>query len=385
MTFFSRPDLSNLQFKQLNDSILTLSGQTQIATTSGLTLIGSTGGTPQYIPIVATGATNDFVLTYDGGENVIKLKQSTASGGTGTYPYPESATTTVGGLPTGQDLYNEQVVDILHDILVPTLDPTLTNPSLSSFIINPTTSLYEMGTIITVTGTTGFNAGCIDPQYTALSDCRSNGVSGYTYGDFGVTTYESSPTYTFGPNTINSPSNIISSTIHYSGGTQPKNSSGANYDSPLLAGCTSPATKTISGIYPYYWGTLTCAAAGGVGRPTACCIKDGITDGTLANGTCNKVVSCSTNTISVTFGSTASDYLWFATPVASTTKTCWYVDALNNNLIGGVVDPGGNLFPVPDTVTGVNSFESCWSGESYKIYVSNYQSTAASSMQLKNS
>ena len=381
MTFFSRPDLSNLQFKQLNDSTLTLSGQTQIATTSGLTL---TDGIGNNIIVTASGASDNFdVLTYCNG--IISLLPPTASGGSGIYDCSSPTTCAVGGLPSNTPIYGSGITTILECILVPTLDPTLTNPSLSSFIINPTTSLYEMGTIITVTGTTGFNAGCIDPQYTALSDCRSNGVSGYTYSDFGVTSYDSSPIHTFGPNTINSPSNIISSTIHYSGGTQPKNSSGANYDSPLSAGSTSPATKTIRGIYPYYWGTLTCAAAGGVGRPTACCIKDGITDGTLANGTCNKVVSCSTNTISVTFGSTASDYLWFATPVASTTKTCWYVDALNNNLIGGVVDPGGNLFPVPDTVTGVNSFESCWSGESYKIYVSNYQSTAVSSMQLKNS
>jgi len=380
MTFFARPNLSDEQFKQLSGTVLQLSGQTQIATTSGLTL---TDGIGNNIIVTASGASDNFdVLTYCNG--IISLLPPTASGSTGIYTCASPSTCSVGGLSGGTSISGRTISSILEEILVPTLDPTLTNPSLSSFTILPTTLLYEMGTIISVVGTTVFNAGSINPQYTALSDCRSDGVSGYTYINFGITTYESSPTKTFG-GTINSSSTELSSTICYSGGTQPKDSSGANYDSPLSAGSTSPATKTIRGIYPYYWGTLTCAAAGGVGRPTACCIKDGITDGTLANGTCNKVVSYSTNTISVTFGSTASDYLWFATPVASTTKTCWYVDALNNNLIGGVVDPGGNLFPVPDTVTGVNSFESCWSGESYKIYVSNYQSTAASSMQLKNS
>jgi len=144
MAFFARPNLDDTQFKQLKGSELTLSGQTQIATTTGLTLIGD-GGT--YIPIQATGASNNFVLTYydDGVIPVIKLKESSASGGTTTYPYNESATTTVGGLVAGENLYNEQVVDILHDILVPTLYPTLTNPSISSFTISPSTTLYEVG------------------------------------------------------------------------------------------------------------------------------------------------------------------------------------------------------------------------------------------------
>ena len=358
MTFFSRPDLSNLQFKQLNDSTLTLSGQTQIATTSGLTLIGSTGGTPQYIPIVATGATNDFVLTYDGGENVIKLKQSTASGGTGTYPYPESATTTVGGLPTGQDLYNEQVVDILHDILVPTLYPTLTNPSLSSFTIDPTTSLYEIGTIITVTGTTGFNAGYINPQYTALSDYRSDGVSGYTYINFGITTYESSPTKTFG-GIINSSSTELSSTICYSGGTQPKDSSGANYDSPLSAGSTSPATKTICGVYPWFWGTDAVAPDVSTSGCTQCLIDSYTT----------KCVENSNGSIYVNNFNVSGEYIWFAIPSASIAKTCW--QGANNVSNNGIIP--GSLFPTGcDSVVDSPHIPSCWTTISYSFYVSNY-------------
>ena len=131
---------------------------------------------------------------------------------------------------------------------------------------------------------------------------------------------------------------------------------------------------------------MTCAAAAGVGRPTACCIKDGITGGTLTNGTCTKVVSTSTGTLNVTFGSSASEYLWFATPTGSTSKTCWYVDALNSGCIDGVATPGsGYLFPDPETVTGVDSFESCWNGQSYKIYISNYQSAASANMELRNS
>ena len=396
MAFFARPNLDNTQFKQLKGGEpLTLSGQTQIATTTGLTLIGDAGtgsqGGGMYIPIIATGASNNFVLTYDSSQKAIVLKQSTASGGTTVYPYSGLTTCTVGGLSASTCIFNCEVVDIIQCMVSPTVYPTLTNPSISSFTLSPSTTLYEVGCNVDVCGVTNFNPGVIDPVYppTACS-CRSDGTRCYSYNVFGVPdvcciTNAPSNTYPFTTYTIQSGSNSVSSAVYYCSGTQPYDSSGAAYCSPLSEGATSLCTRTITGIYPYYWGTLTCAAAAGVGRPTACCIKDGITGGTLTNGTCNKVVSTSTGTINVTFGSTSSDYLWFATPVASTTKTCWYETALNNGTIGGSVTPGGNLFPDPDTVTGVDSFEACWSGQSYKIYISNYQSASSTNMELRNS
>ena len=96
------------------------------------------------------------------------------------------------------------------------------------------------------------------------------------------------------------------------------------------------------------------------------------------------MVGTSTGTLNVTFGSTSDDYLWFATPLCGgCDKTCWYVDAFNSGLIGGIVSPGGNLFPDFDTVTGVTT--TCWSDETYQVYVSNYQSCTISNMQLRNS
>ena len=395
MAFFARPNLDDTQFKQLKGSELTLSGQTQIATTTGLTLVGDSSVN---IPIQATGATNNFVLTYDDGGviPVIKLKESSATGATGIYPYNESATTTVGGLVAGENLYNEQVVDILHDILVPTLYPTLTNPSISSFTISPSTTLYEVGYCASgstgISGITVFNPGTINPQYSALSDCRSCGASGYTYSAFSIdyTCLSSLPTntYWFGSNTIGLDSNYIYSCVCYSGGTQPYDSSGNTYSAPLVASATTSCYRVITGVYPWYWGTLSSSgASAGVNRPSVACIKHemtGNTCGGTSGGT--KVVGTSTGTIEVIFGSTSDDYLWFATPTGSTSKTCWYVDALNSGIIGGAVSGGGNLFPVPETVTGVTSVGTgSWTGQSYQVYVSNYQSEALSNMELRNS
>jgi len=77
MSFFSRPDLSDLQFKQLADSELHLSGTTYFIKTDGLQIADGSGNT---IPIVGTGATDGFVLTYYDGS--ITLQASSASGGT---------------------------------------------------------------------------------------------------------------------------------------------------------------------------------------------------------------------------------------------------------------------------------------------------------------
>jgi len=398
MAFFARPNLDNTQFKQLKGGEpLTLSGQTQIATTSGLTLIGDAGTGPaayggMYIPIIATGASNNFVLTYDSSQKAIVLKQSTSSGGTTVYPYSAATTCTVGGLDAGSDIFNDEVVDIIQCMVSPTLFPTLSNPSVSSFTISPTTTLYEIGACPSICGTVCFNPGSINPVYppTLGSGCNSCGTICYVYNAFGapltcVINAPSVPNFPFGNLCVNNASNTISTNICHCAGYQPYDSSGAPFGSPLAISATTTVSKTITGVYPYYWGTLTCAAAAGVGRPTACCIKDGITGGTLTNGTCNKVVAPSTGTLNVTFGSTSSEYLWFATPAASTTKTCWFETSLNNGLIGGGVGTGSacNLFPDQDTVTDVTTV--CWSGQSYKIYISNYQSASATNMELRNS
>lgn len=113
MTFFARPILDDVQFKQTSDSILTLSGQTRIATPSGLTLIGTSG----YIPIMAnSGNTNYNVLTYINGQ--IKLLPQ-SGGGSGVYSGASPTTCTVGGLCSGTSISGCSISSILETILVP--------------------------------------------------------------------------------------------------------------------------------------------------------------------------------------------------------------------------------------------------------------------------
>ena len=402
--FFARPNLDNTQFKQLKGGEpLTLSGQTQIATLSGLTLAtGDTTGTG--VIITASGASsamNNYVLTYDHLDNKIKLKESSASGGTGYYDGASPTTCTVGGLSATTEICNCSIVDIIECMVSPTVPPDLTNVSISALTLIPSTTLYEAGCQLCLCARVSFSVGCIDPYYqgvppfTAIN--RSCGVSGYTFsyqGCGGTFTCSSAPTggTDFGTVGINLDSNSVVGCVSYCCGAQPyKSDTITTFDTPLDAGfCLS--NDTITGVYPWYWGTVSCAGAAGFGRPDADCIKHEMT-GNTCGGTSggSKCVGMSNGTLSVNFNSTSDDYLWFAIPVSGgTDKHCWCQSALNKGCIGGTPTSypsvGVNLFPDPQIINCVTSVGTgSWSGQSYSVYISNYQTCLTSYIQLRNS
>ena len=369
MPFFSRPELSNEQFKQSLGSVLALSGQTQIATISGLTIMGDSGN----IPIYVTGGTDFKVMTYLNDK--IVLRDSTG-GGSGIYSGASPTTCTIGGLVAGTNIYGSSISDILEEILVPTLYPALTDPS-NLFTISPSTLLYEVGTDVDITGCAVFGRGKINPAY-GTSGCRSGSAWLYEYLEWtvptGITSSSSFNTAVFNTHSITYGNNTLSSRVWYCAGEQPKDSTGSNYCAPLASGCTAFIPITISGIYPYYYGKVDCGSIpSGTNRPaaTACLITGG-----------TKVISSSYGTICANFNSGNNDYIWFAIPnIGSTAKTKWYLTALNNGSIGGAVSAGGNLFPSPVSVTNVENI--IWCGQTYNMYISNYQTTSGI-MELRN-
>ena len=175
---------------------------------------------------------------------------------------------------------------------------------------------------------------------------------------------------------INPGNNTTYGSVCYGAGpTNVYDSAGTCICAALPAGVTAVISQVICGLYPYFYGKVASGGApAGGNRPTA-------NPALVTGGT--KVVADSTGTISINFNSTADDYIWFATPYASATKTCWYIDALNNAGIGGAVSPGGNLFPNNTPVSPVSTI--LWGGQCYKVYISNYQSSSTSIMQLRNS
>jgi hypothetical protein len=377
MAFFARPNLDDLQFKQLTGSTLTLSGQTRIENPVGFELTDGTGG---YRPIVATGGTQFDVLTLVGSK--IILHASTSSGSTGVYTCASPTTCTVGGLPAGTSISGCTLSYILQKILVPSLPPIITPPSHSAFIVTPSTNLYEVGTSISICVTSCFDRGCVNPQYCGADPKRSGLPTCYNYTDFGVpqapvVSAACCNCHALSAHVITNGNNIVSGTVNYAAEVTPAYDStgGTSFiaPNPLPAGVTTPARScTICGLYPYFYGKVASGGApAGSNRPTPTCAL-------VIAGT--KVVADSISPISITFNSTSDDYIWFATPNASPTKVCWYVSALNNGAIGGAVSAGGNLFPSPASVNPVTTV--CWAGQTYKVYISNYQTASNTLMTL---
>lgn len=145
---------------------------------------------------------------------------------------------------------------IFRGMLSKTYYPTLTNPSAS--LTYSANTLMKVGATITArAATVALNRGSINPAY-GTSGYRSGAATGYKLVSTGAATNidESNSTGSFNVPALtrNTKGNIVlTGTASYSAGEQPKDSDGANYNSPLPAGSVS-SSKTIEFILPFYYG-----------------------------------------------------------------------------------------------------------------------------------
>lgn len=371
MTFFSRPDLDNIQFKQGGNSKLTLSGKTEIATTTGLTLSNGNG---VQIPITVSGATGGTsvgnVLTYDG--SVVKLLPSGGDSGGTIYWLDSPTTITVGGLDMGSDIYGQSISEILRDILVPVVEPELDGFS-SSFSISPSTSPLEVGTVLMdIEGSSSFYKGSVNPVYHSGPSVRTGDVIEYRYTDmydneYIETTNSLSNDITFsGLFTIDEGNNTFTMRVKYDEGEPPKRSDGSEMTGDtIMSGVTTPINKTLLGIYPYFWGIVE----GGEGATKPEATQSLIDDG-------NKVVDYSSGYLTIDFQAETSHYLWFAVPQDIPIKTEWQGSNSPNNK----EDIPGSLFQLPEEQI-IDSPDGNWSGVSYNFYISEYATKTYSNGQ----
>jgi len=339
---------------------------------SGTTTQISADNVGSGVPVYAGTVDNTFLfsrLVQSGSTRIIEredksiiIYSSGDSRGGDVYDLSSPAAITVGGIQSGTDLIGKTAIELFEELLVPTLYPTLTNPSGS---INMTPSgIFEIGCIIpTITVTGNFNAGCICPQYTATCDKRSCGASAYCFTGAQVNgchvCVNNSDTEYVTSYAVLSGVQTWEVKTHYNAGVQPFDSKNNQYCTPLPIGVTCFASANIDGILPWYWGlSETCSVNG---TCIATCGRNG--DG------CKCVGNVTTSPISICFNSSADDYIWFALPACADIKTCWWVSGINNGCIGGT----GNLFKGASNVS-VTSSEGCWSGCNYNVYVSCYKS-----------
>jgi len=325
MAFNTKIQIDDQHVVQSPNTTLTLSGNTRYATHPNFT------GNTQIVD-------KQYV-----DDNII----SGVTGGT-VYNLASPSTVEVGGLPASSTLLGFTSNELLEKILVKYLLPTF-----SSFSFTGVVTPVEVGTVLS--GGKSFTWG-----FTQVGN-----VSGNTMCIIDVTSG-----VTLASNiSTSSPSsqNIGTKTFTTCGQVQSWCGSAKNT-------CTNQfnsSSVSVTGLLPYFYGKCTCPGAAGENRPT-------LTAPMITGGT--KVLANSAGSFSISFNSTANDYLWFAVPASVSDKVCWYVDNINNGTIGGGVSPACNLFPAPNTVTGVQNV--CWNGQSYEVYVSNKQSATSASMTI---
>ena len=306
-----------------------------------------------------------------------------------------SMPSSVGGISVGttvSQLTGLTFSKIFDDLFFPTSFPTYTIPTITIGGVSNTTS--EVGS--TITPTISVNAVKNDAgAYTLLRILR-NGSSIYSSSptaswttavpdQFGLTNPNSPNSgFTITPYSENyviaAPSigGTSSSTIYKADGNyniglaKPTNKNVTDTRSFAVRSTSAPQSPsnnfeslsyTYTGIYPYFYGTSA-------SLPTAATIVNAI-----SGGTATKVLSSASGTISIPYN-TSGNYIWVAYFNNYTTKTKWYVNALDN----GNIDNGFITTAVSQIVKSPDNY---WNGVLYKLHWSVNQ-TIQTTLEFRN-
>ena len=135
-------------------------------------------------------------------------------------------------------------------------------------------------------------------------------------------------------------------------------------------GFTSTPPKTITGIYPYFYGKSS-----GANAPTAQEIATAI-----SGGTATKVLSSANGTLTIDYNTSGAEWIWFAHFENYPSKTVWFITDLNQGVIGDSLMEN----PYIHTMDGLST-DNYWSGVDFEVYVSKYPTTLTDNIQFKNS
>jgi hypothetical protein len=242
-------------------------------------------------------------------------------------------------------------------MLYPEIIPTLTAPYMTSLVLAPSTSPLEVGTVIgSLSVTANFSRGSISPQGCSASQYRSSGATCYCFDGAQIGGLKActanSDTETVTAYSVIAGANAWCSRACYCAGVQPKTNKGNNCGmTPLTAGIITvgnQVSNSICGIYPYYYGQVTCAT-----RPA-------VTNSLVTGGT--KVVANAGTCTSVTY-SAVGQWTWFALPAACDARAYWCETALSRGSMGNPTNK------YPDTCN-ISISSACWAGVSYNVYMS---------------
>lgn len=275
---------------------------------------------------------------------------------------------TVGSIDPGETVPMwSTLTDVVKQMLLATFYPTYVAPTYS--LTANQANGQEIGTEVNLDLTLNFNRWSINwlrvwgvRQPATFQDFRAWIANEYIvdWTNLWLTNVKNINPYTL----LNT--QTFTGTVSFDEWPQPKDSNYDNYQTPLPAWTSPVQSRTITALYPYFWGKVSWWA-----RPTR--------DQALIDSW-NKVVASSTGTITINFNSVATDWLWFAIPSTSTSKTKWYVNPLNNGNIWAPTD----LFDALELEV-IDSPTLLWNGVEYKIYVSTFTTAVTDPIELRNS
>jgi hypothetical protein len=247
------------------------------------------------------------------------------------------------------------LVQALDTILFPTILASIQTAKSVALTVSGASGLQEIGQTISRTLTATFNRGLITNGDNTTGPALVGAATEYTFTGTGISSTAQAGNTLAVSNTIVSGSNNWAVTVAHDAGTgdyfDNKGNVGTNLDGSRVSGTAtdSASAPTITGIYPYFY------------LKSASPISASDMASAIAGGTATKVVGSSTGTLSIPYNMSAQ-YLAVAYPASSTTKTVYYVTALDNGAITVV-------FNAVETQS-VNSPDAYWSGVSFKVHTS---------------
>jgi hypothetical protein len=264
------------------------------------------------------------------------------------------------------------LVQALDTILFPTILASIQTNKSVVLTISGTSGTLEIGQTISRTLTAAFNRGLIKNGDNSTGPQLVGAATQYTFSGTDI----SSPVSQVGnelsvSNTIVSGANNWAVTVTHDAGTgdyfDNKGNVGTNLDASRVSGTTtdSASAPTVTGIYPYFYLKSSSPIS-------AADMVDAIEDGSAT-----KVVASSTGTLAIPYN-LSSQYIAVAYPAASTTKTVYFVTALDNGPITAVFEAV--------TTLSVDSATGLWTNQNYKIHVSSNSITNSNpTIELRNS
>lgn len=263
----------------------------------------------------------------------------------------------------------KNIVQVLDDILFPTILASVGSAKSITLGVSGASGVLEIGSSIARTLTATFGRGTIlNGTGSTNSNPLVGDATGYTFTGTGISSTAQPGNALAFTTAVVSGSNNWAVTAAHAAGTgdyfDNKGVSGTNLAASRASGTATDTTSapTITGVHPFYH-LKSSSPISAAAMVTA-----------IQNGTATKIIADSTGTLTIPYAPSAQ-YLAIAYPSTSTTKTRYFVTALDNGAITVVFAPVATL-----SVT-----TALWT-QSYKIHTSSGALTnSAANIELRNS